>query len=274
MHNIGSWLAAPRHGWALWLFLAAALGIGVIAFLGMRATPARYRKAVVAVVTFLAGLFYVVEFFWRGRGPNEDNPLSAGVQPVGEAVVVIGSFTLLLGVVNLVMIHAKAIRQWRPGRQNSAAFFVAMAAILAAGMIPFIRSEIRGSRASESALYEILFNGLLAPMGATMFSLVAFYIVSASYRAFRTKSGEATLMMVAAFIVMLGMVPIGVFLTHNLPQTGFLSFFRIENLTQWILTWPNAAAQRAIALGIAVGALAMAIRIWFSLERGSFFDKQ
>jgi len=274
MASIVKWFVTPRHDGALWLFLAAALGVGVIAFLGMRATPPRYRKAIVAVVTFLAGLFYVVEFFWRGSGPNEDNPLSAGVQPVGEAVLVIGSFTLLLGVVNLVMIHAKAIRQWRPGRQNSAAFFIAMGAILAAGMIPFIRSEMRGSRASESALYEILFDGLLVPMGATMFSLVAFYIVSASYRAFRTKSGEATLMMVAAFIVMLGMVPIGVFLTHNLPLTGFWSVFRLENLTQWILTWPNAAAQRAISLGIAVGALAMAIRIWFSLERGSFFDKQ
>jgi hypothetical protein len=108
-----------------------------------------------------------------------------------------------------------------------------------------------------------------------MFSLVAFYIVSASYRAFRVKSGEATLMMAAAFIVMLGMVPIGVYLTHWIPETGkyaWLSVFRLENLTVWILTGPNAAAQRAITFGIAVGGLAMALRIWLSLERGSYLD--
>lgn len=270
-------LTRQQHGATLYALILGSLALGVLIFLLMRATPPRYRKPIVIVVTFLAGLFYIVEFFWRGSGPGGDNPLSPAVQPVGEVTIVVGSFTLLLGVVNLVAIHAKSLRRLRPGWHNSAAFFIAMIVILAAGMIPFIQQQRHQGATGNprlSALYEILFNGMLAPLGATMFSLVAFFIVSASYRAFRVRSGEASLMMLAAFIVMLGMVPIGVYLTNWIPENGWYSVFRLENLSQWALTGPNAAAQRAITLGIAVGALAMALRIWLSLERGSYFDKQ
>jgi hypothetical protein len=273
MQSIDKFLAAPQHGPTLWLLLAGSLIIGVLAFLSLIAMPARYRKPLVAVVTFVCGAFYVLVYFWRSSMPGGANPLSEYVQPLGEAVVVVGSFTLLLGVVNLIGIHAKTIRRARPGWYNSVAFFVAMITVFLAGLIPYLQdpSGAKGN-ASFTALYDILFRGMLAPLGATMFSLVAFYIVSASYRAFRIKSGESTLMMLAAFIVMLGMVPIGAYLTHWLPETGWLSVFRLENLTAWILTFPNAAAQRAITFGIAVGSLAMALRIWLSLERGSFFD--
>ena len=271
-----NFILLPQHGLKLWALIVGALLLGVVIFLGMRAVPSRYRKTIIAVVTFLAGLFYSVEFFWPGSGPTNENPLSKLISPVGEISMVVGAFTLLLGVLNLFMIHSKAIRKFRPGWHNSAAFFISAIAIFLAGMIPFVQSNVHGGKPSPamSALYDILFNGMLAALGATMFALVAFYIVSASYRAFRMNSIEATLMMAAAFIVMLGVVPLGMYLTSWLPDTGYWSHLRIERLTQWILAVPNAAAQRAIAFGIAVGALAMAIRIWLSLERGSYFDKQ
>jgi hypothetical protein len=272
MKMIGQFLAHPQKGATLWLLVAGGLAVGVGVFVAMSLLPARYRKWLVVVVTFLAGAFYAAEFFWPPSGPH-GNPLSDYVQPLGEAVMVVGAFTLLLGVVNLIAIHGKAVARMRPGWYNSAAFFVAMLTIIAAGMIPYVQEQLgHKGNVSLSVMYDVLFKGMLAPLGATMFSLVAFYIVSASYRAFRVKSGEATLMMLAAFVVMLGMVPIGIYLTHWIPETGWASVFRLENLTQWILTVPNAAAQRAIAFGIAVGGLAMALRIWLSLERGSFFD--
>ena len=93
-----------------------------------------------------------------------------------------------------------------------------------------------------------------------MFSTIGFYIVSAAYRAFRIRSGEATLMLAAAFVVMVGQVPVGAYLTSGLPADGFLSIFRLENLSYWILKEPNMAAWRGISFGIEVGALAMALR--------------
>jgi hypothetical protein len=40
------------------------------------------------------------------------------------------------------------------------------------------------------------------------------------------------------------------------------------------MNWLNTPAQRGITFGIAVGALAMSLRVWLSLERGTFFSEQ
>jgi hypothetical protein len=81
-------------------------------------------------------------------------------------------------------------------------------------------------------------------------------------------------MMLTAGIIMLSLVPVGTWLTSWLPASGFISSLRLENIGYWLLIWPNMAVQRAITFGVAVGSLAMGLRIWLSLEKGSFFDRQ
>ena len=260
-------LFGPHKPPELYFYVAGALIIGAAFIAGLCALPTKFRKPLIVVVTFIAGLFYSVEFFWHGKGPGGDNPLSAWITPMGDWVNVVFGFTLGLGIYNLLQIHGRNIVKLRRGWYNSAGFYIALIV-----MTIFAMSQKYGGGSFNKSVYEVLFSGALLSLNATMFSLVAFYIVSAAYRAFRVRSGEAVLMMIAAFIVMLAQVPIGVFITHNIPTVGWASSLRIENLGYWILTEPNMAAQRGIAFGIAVGALAMALRIWLSLERGSFFE--
>ena len=62
---------------------------------------------------------------------------------------------------------------------------------------------------TEGSLFYWMFFQILNPLSATMFALLAFFVASASYRAFRIRNFEATLLLVAGIILMLGRVPIG-----------------------------------------------------------------
>jgi hypothetical protein len=48
----------------------------------------------------------------------------------------------------------------------------------------------------------------------------------------------------------------------------------VESFSQYILTAINSPVQRAIGFGIGLGFLAMALRIWLSLERGTYFGQE
>jgi hypothetical protein len=292
MTEISHWLSTPRHGLQLVAFIIGALGVGFVVLGLLMSVPARYRKAVVAAVTFLGGLYFSLEFLMPHPRHGFVGAVAWGItgaRPfVANASMVIWSFALFLGILNLFDIHGKAVRKRNPGWYNSAAFFIAFFAILLAGFLKDWRAAqlagmtassahyaaVSGAAAANASFFDILFRGLLTALDATMFSLIAFYIVSAAYRAFRIRSPEAILMMAAAAIIMLALVPVGAAITNWIPARGILSAFRIENIGYWLLVSPNMTAQRAIGFGVAVGALAMGLRIWLSLEKGSFFDRQ
>lgn len=109
-----------------------------------------------------------------------------------------------------------------------------------------------------------LFNYVQSPLDATMFSLLAFFIASAAFRAFRARNLEATLMLIAACAVILGLTPPFVRVWNTLVPAlpGFPTA-----LKDWILEVPNMASRRAVFLGIGLGAIAQSFRIILGLER-------
>lgn len=103
------------------------------------------------------------------------------------------------------------------------------------------------------------------PLTATMFSMLAFYIASAAFRAFRAKNLEAVLLLGTAFIILLGRTFAGVFLTAWLPDS--LSGLRIENLSVYIMQVFNTAGNRAIMIGIALGIASVSLKILLGIDR-------
>jgi hypothetical protein len=121
----------------------------------------------------------------------------------------------------------------------------------------------------EGTIFEWMFKNIQVPMQATMFSLLAFFIASAAYRAFRARTLEATLMLVTAVVVMLARVPIGSFLWQSIMPDAVLQWRDNlpEDLASWILNVPSMAARRGIILGISLGAIATSIKIILGIER-------
>jgi hypothetical protein len=99
-------------------------------------------------------------------------------------------------------------------------------------------------------------------MSATLFSLLAFFIASAAFRAFRIRTVEAGFLAVAALLVMLGRVPIGDVLTGFLPEA-----IRLNPVQEWIMDVPQNAAKRAILIGAALGVMATGLRVILGIER-------
>ncbi len=108
-------------------------------------------------------------------------------------------------------------------------------------------------------IYSVLFDGFFISLGAAMFSLLGFYICAAAYRAFRVRSMESLLMMMAALLVMLGQIPFGLWISDSLPEVRL-----------WLLQVPSTGAARAIEIGASVAGLVMAFRMWLSIESESF----
>lgn len=211
------------------------------------------RRQIPLLICFICGTFMLVQFFIPHAAFNS---VYKGVLAWGR---VIGVFALVIGVGALIRLH-----YWRVARQSagwvySIVVFVGIITAAAAGIIG-------GPRGS---LYVWIFDSIFAPLDATMFSLLAFFMASAAYRAFRARTLEASLLLVAAVIVMLGRVPIGDFLWQRIAPQALVDkvpFFP-EQITEWIMSVPNMAARRGIMIGAALGAISTSLKIMLGVER-------
>ena len=155
---------------------------------------------------------------------------------------IIASFAIFLGALNLLKLQfLKAVKRqsgWQYSVVAIASFFFAFTigffmkgaffvgeevyftqgaaeqAILASGSTETVKAVEWGAHIStEGGLFKWMFDNIFTPLSATMFALLAFYVASASYRAFRARNFEATLLLLAGIIIMLGRVPVGSLIT-------------------------------------------------------------
>jgi hypothetical protein len=139
-------------------------------------------------------------------------------------------------------------------------------AMFIAGMLKLGNPDgIGGDLTATGSNFQTLFQYIMSPLNSTMYSLLAFYVASASYRAFRAKNTEATILLVAAFIILLGRTPLGTMVTSWIPNS--FSILQIPNLAIWIMNSPNLAGQRAIMIGISLGVISMSLRLLLGIER-------
>ena len=110
-------------------------------------------------------------------------------------------------------------------------------------------------------LYEYMFK----PLQATIFAMLAFYVASAAFRAFRAKNIEAILLLSTAFIILLGRTFAGVFLTAWIPDVA--KGLRIEELSVYIMQVFNTAGNRAIMIGIALGITSTSLKVLLGVDR-------
>jgi hypothetical protein len=227
------------------------------------------KKWVIIALTFLAGLLFTLEFFLPPldiHNPAKGNIMTPWVVPSSEFIMFSITWMLGLGVISLFKVHLKKIMTKNKESINSYAFFVAMIAMIIVGFASNLREKPNAPPSIEP--FQITFNALyqiLQNLDTAMFALLAFYITSAAYRAFRIRTAESALLMISALIIMISLVSLG---AKIMPADV------LDSIQQFLFRYINMSTLRAITIGVSVGALAMSMRIWLSLERGSFFSKE
>ena len=151
---------------------------------------------------------------------------------------IIAAFAVFLGALNLLKLQfIKVLKQqsgWIYSAVAIASFFFAFiigffirgayfvgedvyfsqkaaeAAILNSGSSEVVVPVDWGAHVqTDGSLFQWMFKYIFSPLSATMFALLAFFVASASFRAFRARNFEASLLLVAGIIIMLGRVPVG-----------------------------------------------------------------
>ena len=174
---------------------------------------------------------------------------------------IIAAFSLVLGVGSIVQHHLIKIRRKTQFWEYSYITLIALVVTAIIGLFGGIDAARPGILPTQIRAFsfhiQTIYSNMMVPLAATMFSLLAFFMSSAAYRAFRARNLEATLLLLAAFIVMLGAVPLGRLIYRQLPA-----------FAEWILAVPNTASKRGNHFGVELGIFATSLKIIIGIERG------
>lgn len=165
-----------------------------------------------------------------------------------------------MGLLSLAIVNGRRMRKKEKGWYEAPFFFAAVVLGVVTGIYKYADPGSAERAFSDTIIFKII-----TAAGSSIFSLLAFYMASAAYRAFRIRNVEAALMMGAAILVMLGQTPFGAWLTAWLPH-GYEGA-SLPSVAAWILRVLNTAVFRGLIFGIMLGAIATAVRYWLSLER-------
>lgn len=226
-------------------------------------------------ITAVTGIIIIINFIFP--------ELTGGItETLRDWTIMIASFAIILGILNLILVNLrKSLEPITHLEDRIFSIIVILSLIFTSiiGLIYGIKSNIQNFiifkvsndyvipiismellKKDMNLFTGVIFNSVYTPLNSATFSLLAFFIASAAYRAFRAKNLEALILLLSAAIVMLGRVPIGDYL---------FSIFglKISLISDYIISILNAAAQRAILIAIGIGTIIISLKLLFGVEK-------
>lgn len=198
------------------------------------------RKALAAIVATVAGLAILIDFF-------VEHPI---VDAVGgiliDGALIIAGCALLLGLLNLLAVHGRRVQEREGDPMPSLALLLSLLVTLLLGL----------ASGPGSTSFRWMFQYVYYPIQATIGSLLAFFVVTAAYRAFRLHTLEAVVLTVVSGIVLLAQIPGSEKLWAYLPP-----------LREWVFSVPVTAGMRGIIMGTALGTITTGLRLLFWVDQ-------
>ncbi|MCF7794142.1 MAG: hypothetical protein K9N09_04175 [Candidatus Cloacimonetes bacterium] len=224
------------------------------------------KRQIPLIITFLVGFIVIFSEFIPQRFFGQ---ISSTLE---EWFLIISGFAIILGQLSLFKVNFLKIKFKQP---NWPYYIVTLISfVVMVGFGAFWGTETSSGFLGDGAKivatlgdkpFDYLFHNVYQHLSATMFSLLAFFIASAAYRAFIARNVESNLLLIAAVLVMLGNTSLGSALTGWLPES--LKFLHLPRISEFIMKYPNTAGQRAIMIGAGLGLIGSSLRIILGIER-------
>ena len=197
-------------------------------------------RTIAILITAILGFFMLLEYFvvWPEVNTFATNYTKLCTGLLGLAGIV--------GVGNLTRAHLRNIRRRGTNWVPSVLLIFSLWVPLLAGLL-FTRTN---------STYVFMYEKLYLPISGAFFAILAFYIVSGSYRAFRARNIDSGILLLAGILVFMGQSPV----------TGVL-WPGFQDIGRWIMDVPNAAGIRGITIGMAIGGVVTALRVLIGRER-------
>ena len=206
------------------------------------------KRTIPLIIAFVMGVLMAVQYYVPHK-------LSQNLlEVVSRWDRIIAGFAVFIGAYSLFHLHWARIRRKVEGWGYRIFVFFGAAITIIFGLLN--GGEFFWHNKQDGTMLDWIYYYVQVPAGATIFSILAFFIASAAYRTFRARTRESAVLLIAAIVVMLGRVPIGNYISHYIPAVA-----------DWIMAVPNLAAKRGILLGVSFGAIATSIKIIFGIER-------
>ncbi len=194
-----------------------------------------------AVIAIVAGVCVLLGYFFP--------TIFSGVRSIlVNWAIILAGFAVILGIINLALVHFKKISSKAPGREYSAVLLVSL--ILTVILVSF------SGPAGGLSLW--LFNTFQVPAEISLLAVLAVILVFAGARLLGRRPRWTTILFLSTvLLVLLGSVPL-FFVGEVAPFVAIKS---------WLSQVPGIAGARGILLGVALGTVATGIRILIGADR-------
>ena len=164
-----------------------------------------------------------------------------------EWAVIVAGFALILGLFNILRVHGGRVGRRRQGWPYSLVLLLAM-------MVSWIPPIMSAGNVQEM-FDRAVFDYVISPLGASLAALVVFTLALAAFRLLRVRrSAGAVFFLLIVAVVLLG----------SAPFTGLES---LADIRDWIVNVPGMAGMRGLLLGVALGTVITALRVFVTSER-------
>ncbi len=165
-----------------------------------------------------------------------------------EWAVIVAGFAFFLGMFNVLRIHGGRVAHLRKG-------WLCSLVLLLAALAAWVPSVLPASTTIQKTLDHVTFDYVISPLGASLAALLVFTLALAAFRLLRARgSARGVFFLLVVAVTLLGSTPLA-----NLEW--------LADIRDWVVNVPGMAGMRGLLLGVALGTVITALRVFVASER-------